>query len=160
MSGKVKIRDKAWRRLAKLMISDRSFAKVGILQAKGGNETTDEGITMVALGTIHEYGAPAANIPERSFIRKTFADTTELKRMQAKLAKAVITLKMSHHRALDLLGAWGAAEVKKFITSGQVKPDVKPATLQRKTVAGKRGTTTLVDTGRLLNSITWEVVKK
>lgn len=136
--------------------------KVGVLASRGGNaqhvdaDGKATGITMVELAAIHEFGSPAANIPERSFIRRTFIEKQDaLAGVIAKLARGVVTEKITLERALNVLGAWGAAEVKKTVTLGaHIPPPLQP-----ETVARKKSNRPLVDTGRMVDSVQWEIVK-
>lgn len=127
--------------------------KVGVLANKGGG-ANHGGISMAELAAIHEYGSPAAGVPERSFIRRTFAaKEDDVAKMAARLAAGVFSGQMSATRALEILGAFGATEVKKTITEGAgVPPPNAPST-----IAKKGSSRPLVDTGRLLGSIQWEV---
>jgi len=148
--------DRPWRELLARLKTRDAHVKVGILQARGGDADAGDGMTMVGLGTIHEFGAPAAGIPERSFIRRTFADPAPTKAVAARLVTQVVEGGMSLRTALDALGAWGAAAVKKTITAGpHIPPALKPAT-----VARKGSDRPLVDTGRLVGSISWEVSER
>lgn len=140
-------------------------AHVGILASKGGSEThhaaAEKGsqITLLELAAIHEFGSPAANIPERSFIRSTFnnpAGQAELKDVYAKLAKAVVNGKMTAAKAVELLGMKMQAMVKNTIMLGEgVPPPNAPATIE-----AKGSSRPLVDTGQLVGAITYEVRKK
>jgi len=151
--------DRVWRKLRKEVDQlAKRRVKVGILQSKGGGEPTESGgATMVDIGTIHEFGAPKAGIPERSFLRRTFREKKrDLAKITTQLSKKVVTGKLTHKRALEILGAWGAAQVQKRITSeGHIPPPLKP-----RTVARKGSDRPLVDTGRLVQSISWEVDKE
>ena len=148
--------DKIWRDLYKKIgaAADR-HVKVGVLASKGGLAEHD-GITMVELAAIHEFGSPAANIPERSFLRRTFeVKEKEFAAITRKLATQIIKTDMTIDKALNILGAWGSAEVKKFVTVGDnVKPALKKATIDR-----KGSSRPLIDTGRMINSVQWEVEK-
>jgi hypothetical protein len=121
--------------------------KVGVI---GGGRNAD-------IAVIHEYGAPAAGIPERSFIRSTFANGQVIeaqKKLVASLMGKITTNKMEVGQALGLLGAFGADRIKRTIDEGEgVPPPLKPATIAR-----KGSSRPLVDTGQMRNSITWEVV--
>ncbi len=131
-----------------------SHVKVGVLASRGGDaEHGDDGITLIELAAIHEFGSPAANIPERSFIRRTFnASSAELRVMQTKLAAAVLR-GMPVPKALSILGAWAANAIKRTITGDHIPPPLKPATIAR-----KGSDRPLVDSGRLLGAISFEVV--
>lgn len=148
---------RVWDKLRKKL--DRiktTHVKVGVLQSKGGGESTESGATLVDIATIHEFGAPVAGIPERSFIRRTFKDKKkDLAKLTARLAKLIVEDKKTVQQALEILGAWGAAEVQKTITSGApIPPPLQPGT-----VLAKGSSRPLVDTGRLVQSISWDVEK-
>jgi hypothetical protein len=131
--------------------------RVGVLESKGGS-TGVEGaeISLAELAAIHEYGAPGAGIPARSFLRETFQGSggrEALVNFLAKLAKGVISERVEVEKALDMLGAWAVAAIKNRIKA-HIDPPNAPAT-----IAAKGSSTPLVDTGQLINSITWEVGK-
>lgn len=112
-------------------------------------------MTMVELAAIHEFGSPAANIPERSFIRATIhAQGDEIKTFLRKAAKAVVRGDVKVERVLNVLGTKLAADMKKLITTG----DGIPPPLKDATVRAKGSSRPLVDTGQLKNSITHVVV--
>lgn len=114
-------------------------------------------LTLVQLAAIHEFGSPAAGIPERSFIRSTFGlyARDELREKMSLLCKAALSGRMDPRTAIDLLGTWAVAQVRRTITAGKVRPPLKPATEAR-----KGSTKPLVDTGQLVNAIAHEVVEE
>lgn len=129
--------------------------KVGVLASKGGNARHDDDpITIIELAAIHEFGSPAAGIPERSFIRSTIAKhRAELAAMSQKLAKALLAGKLEPDAVLKILGEWAVAKVRAEITTGDgIPPPLKPATIAR-----KGSSRPLVDTGRLLGAIAYEI---
>lgn len=145
-----------WDRLyVKLKGLDKVHVKVGVLADQGGDESHDDAggeITMVELMAIHEFGNDT--IPERAPIRSTFNGAVWLPDFTAKLCKGVIDGKLTVENALALLGTRGASEVKKKITTGpHLPPPLQPAT-----VAAKGSDRPLVDTGRLVASISFQVV--
>jgi hypothetical protein len=152
----VVVSDKVWREIQKKVAkAATAHVRVGVLSSKGGDADHGEGISMVELAAIHEFGAPRAGIPERSFIRRTFAKKArETAAMTKELARAVVLNKLSVAKALDVLGVWGAAAVRETITQGSPIPPPLAAS----TVAKKGSTRSLVDTGRLVGAIQHEVV--
>lgn len=149
--------DAPWRKLYKRVVdADRYRVRVGVLASKGGlrkHKASD--LTLVEIAAIHEFGSPAANIPERSFIRRTFLHRVyhALVRKITDICKAIVLGVVDTKQGVGLLGAWGAAEVKNTITQDDIPP---PLTLE--TVKRKGSSKPLVDTGQLKNSISWEVV--
>lgn len=144
------IRDGVWKKLRR-RLSTRSYVKVGVLASKGGAEARD-GVTMIELAAIHEFGT--RHVPARPFLRTTFVKKEkQVAKMAAKLARAIVVRNLPVDQALDMLGSWAAAQVKNYVTQGpHLKPKLKPATIRR-----KGSTRPLVDTGRLINSVSWEV---
>lgn len=149
-----KIDTKMWDQLRK-KLPEGAHVQVGVIGA-AGSATTDSGITMIELAAIHEFGSPKAGIPERSFIRSTFERPEVLEQLNVMArgyARLVVADKITWDVALGRLGAWAAAEIKgaikKKLTTG---PALAPATIVR-----KGSSTPLIDTGRLINAITWLV---
>lgn len=137
-----------------------AHVKVGVLS--NGAPTAPGKISVVDLAAIHEFGSPAAGIPERSFIRRTFHDRHgDLVRVIGNLAKKVVAEEITMEIALNQLGAVGAAWVKATIVEGRVEPKTTEATdVAKNRRAGKPDnapTTTLVDSGRMMNALSWAV---
>jgi hypothetical protein len=135
--------------------------RVGVLASKGGSEPHSEGspITMIEIAAIHEFGSPAANIPERSFIRLTLeAMNDELQEILRKVAKGVVLGKFDVETALNIVGSWATTQIRNAIAgSGAYIPlweELKPATIER-----KGSDRPLIDTGRLMQAIQWEIVR-
>lgn len=129
--------------------------KVGVLSTKGGDAAHgDDLLSIIELAAIHEFGSPAASIPERSFIRATLAKhRAELVAMSAKLAQRLIAGKIDADTILKILGEWAVAKVRAEITAGDgIPPPLKPATIAR-----KGSSRPLVDTERLLGAIAYEI---
>lgn len=156
MPNEVTEKRKLWDRLlAHAHKLEHAHVKVGVLSSHGASEPhgDDASFTLVEIAACHEFGTDT--IPERSFIRSTFSQRVpdELVKMQAALAREVVTKGLDPEKALARLGAWGAAEVKKTITEDDIPPP-----LAASTIAAKGSTKPLVDTGQLKNSISYEVV--
>ena len=117
-----------------------------------------QGITNAALAYIHENGSPAANIEARPFLHPGITDAmpviNQLMRDTAELA-------LKGHDpepGFTHIGLTAVASIKKKIRSN-IPPELGPKTLEARRRRGVYRTHTLVDTGQLLNSITY-VVKK
>jgi hypothetical protein len=150
---KVRIHTNKWEELRERNAKAKGAqVRVGVFGSET-HEGTD--LTLVELAAIHEFGSPAANIPERSFIRRTLdAKHDEIKKYLKEAAKSVVEGKTPLQRALNLLGTWAAREIKKTITQGPgIPPPLRPAT-----IAHKKSSRPLVDTGQLKNAITYVVV--
>lgn len=112
-------------------------------------QAREGGITNAELGAIHEFGAPAAGVPERSFMRSTFDENR--KKYEERLAKGVqrvVDGTSNARRELLEVAEVARADVIAKIDS-HIPPPLKPATIRSK--GGE--TTPLVKTGRLRSTI-------
>lgn len=126
--------------------------KVGVL---GNAQHAGSDLTNAELAAIHEFGAPAANIPERAHIRGTFdAKQKDWQALAAKLLKGVISGRFEPETALGILGERAVADMRKFVRAG-VPPPNAPAT-----VRAKGSSKPLIDTGRYVQSFGWQLTKK
>lgn len=122
---------------------------VGIIDA-GKHDDSD--LTVASIGFINEFGAPAANIPQRSFLRSTtFEQRKNIVSFQKSLLLKIKEGKLDEAKALGLLGEFVADLVRVKITKLS-KPPNKPETITR-----KGSSNPLVDSGQLRNSITYKV---
>lgn len=153
----VKVDRTVWDRLrAKAAMLEKAYVKVGVLASKGGSAKHEDGkLSLIEIAAIHEFGLGSS--PERSFIRHTFIVRVaeDLAKKTAELARAVIMDRVAPMRALEMLGMWGASEVKKTITEDDIPPP-----LAQSTIDAKGSSKPLVDTGLLKNSISYEVVEQ
>jgi hypothetical protein len=146
--SEVKADDSKWRNIVQAVAELAHLQiKVGVLDGAG---ESDEGVSLVEIAACNELGTE--HIPERSFIRSTFAaKQDEAARVAKKIASAIIRGTPADV-ALELLGQWGAAAVKRTITSEDIPPP-----LAQSTIDAKGSSKPLVDTGQLVNSITYVV---
>ena len=180
-------RDHGWKRLISLAeaMKGGSYARVGVLadEAAGGLHERDPvtgrslPLTVAELAAVLEYGTQDGHIPSRPFLRMTFdAQVDELARMAKLCVLKILTGDLTVGQSLGMLGAQLAAEVKKTVTAGpEVPPHNAESTLARKLAKGawnKRGKAqrskreggaelgprTLVDTGRMIGAVTWQVI--
>jgi hypothetical protein len=138
--------------LAKFLARERLGVKAGILSDEAGiEEGLDASILDIAI--FNEFGT--VHIPERPFLRSTFDAKREVfYRLAFALMRKVTADKLDAVDMLALVGERMVAEIKNTITRGAgVPPPNAPSTIER-----KGSSRPLVDTGQLLNSITYEVV--
>lgn len=118
------------------------------------NPNAQGAISNATLGYIHEYGSPARNIPARPFLVPGVdrAKGRLLAVLHARLQKAVDTGNEGEVRnAYETVGIAGAGEVQGYMTSGTFAP------LSARTIARKKSSRPLIDTGQLRQSITYVV---
>lgn len=142
--------------LSRLRRAAGARVRVGVLEeATKATREEEEGspLTLLEVAAVHEFGAPAAGIPQRSFIRAGVdAQLAEIQRVQRALARQTIRGATTLDVALDRLGAKVAALLQNRIAAG-IDPPNSPATIAR-----KGSSKPLVDTGQLKASITWRVL--
>ena len=158
MSSRVTIKDNG---AAKLMERARALAKgatvrVGVLDdaPKEVGEGEREGpYSLLEIAAVHEFGAPDAGIPQRSFIRATIdLKRTEIEALQTSLAQRVVAGELDPSQALEQLGAKVASMCQLRIAEG-IEPALKPETIAR-----KGSSKPLINTGQLRASITHRVM--
>ena len=134
-----------------------SFVKAGVVGEKASAD--HGGITDGDLAMVHEFGATIPHgagtitIPERSFVRAAFdagraAYVAKLRAMLAEVYAGKVTIP----EVLAALGEEMAADMRRVIDSHQLAP-LAPETIER-----KGSDVPLVDTGRLREAITDDVV--
>lgn len=159
MSKKSKLVDKdlGWTKMLQRAAEIKNArVKVGVLadDSKGGMHVPGADLTVAEIAAVHEYGTQDGHIPERSFIRSTFDKKREElvavgKRMMGDVLRGRIGVK----QALNMMGSALASEVKSAITDGEgIPPPNAPST-----IAAKGSSRPLVDTGRMLNAVTWVI---
>ncbi len=157
MTGKLKLDDRKWKKLlATIGGVDRAHVKVGVLGDQGGDAPAGEDgdLTLVDIARLHEYGDPESGLEERSFVRRTMIEqAAKIGAFQGKLCGLLLQGKLNITRALELLGAMAAGEVKLTITSGSVTP-----ALAQSTIDAKGSSKPLIDTSQLVNNISFQVV--
>lgn len=124
--------------------------RVGWLSSKGGGEQAE-------IAMVHEYGSPKQGIPERAPVRTMMEGPArkEFERFAAQLSRQIVEGRITKERALELLGAWGAGELKKTIAAG---PPLPPP-LAKATIKAKGSSRPLVDKGQMVGAVNFEVTR-
>jgi hypothetical protein len=126
---------------------------VGVLGKEGSEVYPDgEGVTVVDIATFNEFGTPT--IPARSFLRHTF-DVEQgrmlalLRKLKSRMARGEIGVR----KVLTYVGEYAQKQVNIAIVAGghPFKPNAPS------TIAEKGSSSPLINTGRLRQSIRYEV---
>jgi len=153
----------------------RELADFGNMSVRVGVQgDADSDLLMIA--NVHEYGCTikvtpkmraylhyqglhmkpdtaAINIPERSFIRASYdAGQMELQKIIDNALNKVISGDKTAQEAMEEIGLLASQWTQDYINNGYVYPPDKPYTL-----GNKSQETTLVDSGRLVGSITFKI---
>lgn len=135
--------------LQQLDLTDGARVVVGVPKSTPPREDTDD-VTMAEVAFFNEFGT--RTIPERSFLRATVDKNREKYfRIHEKLIDSFYLGQANARVALGLLGEQAKADVQATITAG-VPPPNADVTAER-----KKSSKTLVDTGALRQSITYEI---
>lgn len=145
------------------------LAKTEVLVGIPGEEDPREDATIgnAAIGYIHEFGAPAANIPARPFLEPGVRGALDqIGDILQKGAEAAMNGdKQTSTQSLDAAGFTAVNGVIERIRSN-IPPPLAPATIRRRRTRTPGSTyrrqaataadvTALIDTGQLLHSITY-----
>jgi hypothetical protein len=119
-----------------------------------GSETY-EGTSVIDIGMYNEFGT-SRGIPARPFMSRTYDEQVNNAVTFAKhLAGGVIDRKISVTKALTDLGMWYQSEVQKTIRNAKTWaiPNA-PGTIK-----AKGSSSPLIDTGRMVGAVRYEIVK-
>jgi phage gpG-like protein len=139
------------KRLKEAQGGAKRIVKVGVFGKAGNAKHTTAKMSNVELAAIHEFGR--GRVPERSFIRSTVDENRPAyESMLRRVAHGVVDGKVTVERGLAIVGEKVRSDIQNKITSN-IPPSLNPETIR-----AKGSSIALVDTGQLLNSITYEVV--
>lgn len=145
---------RAWREVrARVAAIGRRHVRAGVVGAAASAAHGDSGATNGEIAAYNEFGT--RTVPSRSFVRATFRDPArlaELRALHVRLLGLVVEGRMSLDQALGLIGAWSVGAIRATIAGGDFAP------LAPSTVARKRSSKPLVDTGQLAGAVSWVVV--
>lgn len=120
------------------------FVDVGLLEGKLGPGE------IAQYGFYNEFGTK--HIPSRSFIRSTFDKQRRVyEQTMAKGYDQVLAGIIPLRRVLTVLGVMASGDIKRTITT------LRSPILADSTVAKKKSSNPLIDTGAMRNAVTYEV---
>jgi hypothetical protein len=129
-----------------------SHAEIGVLGGTHTDKESGKTFDMADLAIVHEFGRDDGHIQERSFLRSSLEENKKTyKKQLAFFLRQAFRGEISYSDVLEKLGAVAAGGAQKKILDGPFKP-LKEATIKR-----KGSSKPLIDTGQLLQSITWDV---
>lgn len=131
-------------------LSAANFTLTAGVHSDDANHTHGDGsgTTIGDIATIHEFGAPAANIPARSFVRGWYDEKFDEIRA---ILKTEIGAAMQGKRPMPVAFERAALRLEGSIKGrirAHIPPPLAPATVKR-----KGSSTPLIDTGQLIQAI-------
>ena len=123
-----------------------------------GLPTVDVGVLdpqVAVYAAVHEFGSSDGNTPARRWLTKGIEDNgMAVQAAMAATARAILDQRVSKQTAVDNLGADVADIVRAHVNSANFPPALKVETVRRKGHAK-----TMVDSGKMKDSITHRVNK-
>lgn len=146
MASSTKDIDKGFKKFrAEMQRAKSATVEIGI-----HSDAKNEGLSIAESGAYNEFGTK--DIPERSFMRSTFdKKQSDINADMARRYDQVKTGKIGVHRALSFIGLKHAQDIQDKIGS-----NISPANSES-TIARKKSTKTLIDTGAMRQSIRHKV---
>lgn len=103
--------------------------------------------------SVHEFGAPSINVPERSFLRKTVDEKqSEIGKTLDNFFIKYLDGDIGYDICMDSIGEYLVGLVRKTII------DLDSPPLKQSTIDAKGSTGVLIDTGKLIDSISFKIV--
>lgn len=137
----------------------RKQLKVGFFE----HSKYPDGTLIAYVAAIQELGYPAGGIPPRPFVRPAMAENaTGYKNLISQAVNASVTGNITLISGLNQIGAKAAGDVKLAIKA-MTTPPLKEETIKaraRRHSKGKASVKPLVDTGQMLQAVTWSVEDK
>ncbi len=137
----------------------RKQLKVGLFE----HSKYSDGTPIAYVAAIQELGYPAGGIPPRPFLRPTMNDKkTEYGQLIFRVAKVAASGNITVNDGLTQVGAKAASDVKLAIKA-VTTPALDDATVKARARRHSKGKSTnkpLVDTGQMLNAVTFSVEDK
>lgn len=129
--------------------ANQIFATIGHIRGKSPRAFVGLYGKLAERAWINEFGAPLANIPQRSFIRSTYdEELPEMVKIRNRFMEKVITGKLSPKNAIAAIGFYLAEKIQQKII------DLKDPPNAPRTIAKKGFDDPLRETDEMLNNVT------
>jgi len=136
---------------------ERHTVRIGVFASgPGGDLVAGSDLTMIGLASIHELGL--GGLPQRSFIRAGIEHHADaIGAVQNKLVRKIFAGELGGAVAAEVLGQYGVGRVRDYVFTHALDGAWANAP---STIARKGSDRPLVDTGRLMASISYQVVTR
>jgi hypothetical protein len=141
--------------------------RVGLPEGKVYRERDEKGklkmlakkakrIMIAMIGAVHEFGSPTQGIPARPWLRPGVkSGTPDYVRLNRRNLLRIIDGSMSIDIAFKQLGAMAVGKVQNYLRDSSHFQALKQSTID-----AKGSSKPLIDTGQMMQSVTYEVVDK
>lgn len=136
--------------MGEILVFKTSAVAVGVFEG----ERRQDGQMMSTIAAVHEYGSPKRKVPQRSFLRSwATGHAQEIQEAIAREYKQVGIGQFTAEMALKRLGEYGQAGVR-----GRIR-EMKTPALSDVTIQRKKSSALLIDTGQLINTIRYRILR-
>lgn len=135
---------------------------VGVPASKTERKKADgspEPVTNAMLAYIHDKGSPAANIPQREFMRPGLKEGSKEIDAKMQMTGRMALNGQDPSAGYEQVGQVARDAIKKKIIAGPFKP-LADSTIAARVRRGKMSEKPLIDTAEMINSISYVVRKK
>lgn len=140
--------------MQRLLGTEDSDVLVGILAEDGATIEEGESLNLAGIAAVNEFGSEDGHTPERSYLRSTVDEKrTDYGARLQKIVESHVDGKEHLDDGLAKLGAVAVRDVQTKIRTLRTPPNAES------TVEAKGSSNPLIDTGRLRQSIHFEVRK-
>jgi len=151
--------DRGWKNIGRnLSAYSKKTIYVGLPREKPG-PTTDEGYSMAEIGALHEFGSLDGHVPERKWLRSAVDHfRSAITERYVKLWERIMRGNyVDVDEGFNRIGMFGVSRIREYIR--KVGPGIwRP--LSAFTIARKLSDRPLINTGQLMQSITYIVTGK
>ncbi len=154
MNFEIKDIDRTPELITELTVLNAATVKVGVLgdSSKNARHGEEGHATNAVIAAAHEFGTN--EIPRRPFLAPALdKGAKKITDAQAEMIGKVLDGSMQSEQALGLLGELGVSLIKAEIRNGP-PPPLKPATVKE-----KGSSHPLIDSGQMLSSVTYKVLR-
>lgn len=115
----------------------------------------EDGTPVAMIAAVHEFGSPEQGIPERPFLRITpVKQRMKYARLNRINLVKMLRGQMAVETALGQLGEMAKGDVQQEIRNGNFAP------LKAETIRRKGSSKPLIDSGQMIQSVSWELGDK
>lgn len=131
-------RDRGYAELKKRWMNHKNSRGVAVGIFGQGAAEDNDGVTNLLIAIIHEFGAPRANVPARSWLRAFVDENHEkIRQLIRMLGQRVLKGEITHDQALGQLGAWIVGGIQTRMAQG-IDPPLAPSTIENRLASDSR----------------------
>lgn len=154
MAARFSDKDHGYAELVKRVVGMKPVSIATGLLAKDGEKAAfgSKELSLIEVAVVNHFGSSDGHIPARRFITDWFdANESHLREMLVTLMRQAVKGDLTREQVLNQMGAYCVGSIQENIAKG-VPPPNAPST-----IAKKKSSTPLVNTGQLRSAMSFEV---